>query len=136
MSSSFFTPYAAKMWALALAPYRRVLLLDSDNHPHVPPERLLSNHVLRENGAILWPDYWPGSAWSDLLQGLEIANSTEELPSDSPLRGSHESGQLLIDRKWKWRSILLTLFQQLTKMWFSIGLFEMELALGLEIKSC
>ena len=55
-------------------------------------------------------DYWPGSAWPDLLQALEVANSTSNLHRNSPLHGSHESGQILIDRRRKWRSIMLSLF--------------------------
>jgi len=109
-SLTLFSSFSAKLWALALAPFQNVLLVDSDAHPVVDPERLLHNHAFRKYGAVLWPDYWPGSAWKDLLKALGIANSTETLPANSSLRGSHESGQILIDRHRKWRSILVSLF--------------------------
>lgn len=109
-SGSIFCSYSVKLWSIALAPFQQVLLLDSDAHPAVPPTKLLDDALFQQHGAVFWPDLWPGSAWSDLLQSLGIANSSANLPRSSPLRGSHESGQVLIDRKRKWRSVLLSLF--------------------------
>jgi hypothetical protein len=54
-SASLFGSFNAKLWTIAFAPYRHVLLLDADSHPVVNPQFLLRDTNFRLHGAVLWP---------------------------------------------------------------------------------
>jgi hypothetical protein len=50
--------FKAKVLALYAAPYRHVLLLDSDSVPLVDPARLFASKTYVEHGNVFWPDRW------------------------------------------------------------------------------
>ena len=49
--------YQLKALALAFSSFDDVLLLDADNVPVEPPERLLNSEPFSSAGFVSWPDY-------------------------------------------------------------------------------
>ena len=100
--------FKAKVLALYAAPYRHVLLLDSDSVPLVDPARLFASKVYAEHGNVFWPDRWcePVPLLEELRRkrghrGDEKENSTPrpfgEFREFREFRQT-DSGQVLFDR--------------------------------------
>lgn len=100
------TGYATKLTAIALSSFTEVMFLDSDSYPAINPDYLFETREYKDCGAIVWPDFWENTAAPDLLEILEI--EPERVP-----QGTHESGQILLDKRKTWTAILLALFMNL-----------------------
>ena len=90
-----------KIVALVFSSFREVLLMDSDNIVLRDPSSLFATDLYESRGSILWMDFWRGSAAPDLATVLGAharANHT------------HESGQMLMDKKRTWEALRLALF--------------------------
>lgn len=98
--------FATKLTAIALSSFTELMFLDSDSFPASNPEYLFETREYRTFGAVVWPDFWKNTAAPDLLEILEI--DAARLP-----KGTHESGQLLLNKRIVWRAILLALFMNL-----------------------
>jgi hypothetical protein len=93
--------WESKVFAIQHAPYEEVLYLDADNVPAANPARLFEAPPYREAGAVFWPDlppydraeWLPEVVWKNV--GLERRDSVD-----------FESGQLLIDKRRRWRELM------------------------------
>jgi hypothetical protein len=96
------TGWQAKPLSIVYSPFREVLSLDADNFALRNPEFLFDSNEFQVHGCMFWPDFYfeqqcawtiKPAAWS--LLGLE------------PRLGAElETGQLLIDKKRQWRSLM------------------------------
>ena len=99
--------FKAKVLALYAAPYRHVLLLDSDSVPLVDPARLFASKTYVEHGNVFWPDRWcePVPLFDELsLLAKTDARSLQSLQSLRSFRQT-DSGQVLFDRA-RYRDVL------------------------------
>lgn len=53
-----FANYQFKSLALMVSSFQNVLLLDSDNIVLQNPDKLFESKLFKDNGMVLWPDYW------------------------------------------------------------------------------
>ena len=79
-----------KIVALTFSSFQEVLLMDSDNIVLRDPASLFQSEPYRGNGSVLWMDFWRGSSAPDLQAVLGHATK---------LRHTHESGQMVLDKK-------------------------------------
>lgn len=98
--------FVSKPAAVLASSFREVLLLDSDNIPLADPTYLFDHELYLSSGLLMWPDFWPCQAKPSAFSALGI-------PAGLRPRGSHESGQLLLDKQRGWRPLLLTLYLNL-----------------------
>ena len=91
-----------KINALVFSRFEEVLLLDSDNIALRDPNELFESSLYRERGSLLWMDFWRGSAAPDCA--VVLGNATCEG------RYTHESGQMLVDKRRSWEALSLALF--------------------------
>ncbi|KAK3251859.1 hypothetical protein CYMTET_38821 [Cymbomonas tetramitiformis] len=102
-STSVFTSYRIKAAALLLSRFQEVIFLDADIVSVLDPEFLFDTPQYKQTGAIFWPDYWNCSISPDFFEIVELA------PKDGPT-GTHESGQMVVNKRRNWRPLLLALF--------------------------
>jgi hypothetical protein len=62
---------------------------------------LFNSELYEDNGSILWMDFWRGSAAPDLASVLGF---------DARANHTHESGQMVMDKKRTWEALRLALF--------------------------
>ncbi|AET39019.1 alpha-mannosyltransferase Ecym_3545 [Eremothecium cymbalariae DBVPG len=126
-----------KSLALIVSSFRRVLLLDSDTFVVNSIDGYFHHSQLKENGMILWPDYWRRLHHPDLYKivGINVHADTrlrfsvddsspkvlyESPKGDSPFPfhdsenaipdGSTASGPLLIDKQIHLDTIIMSLY--------------------------
>ena len=75
--------------------------MDSDNIVLRDPNSLFNSELYSEHGSILWMDFWRGSAAPDLASVLGY---------DARANHTHESGQMVMDKKRTWEALRLALF--------------------------
>ena len=124
--------FTMKAAALLLSRFEEVLFLDSDNVAALNPEALFESVEFKENGVILWPDYWESTAAWDAAAALGLDDGEEEggksnsnsdddarsssssslssPPSPPRLQGSHESGQMIFDKRRTWPALALAAY--------------------------
>lgn len=90
-----------KIVALVFSSFQEVLLMDSDNIVLRDPNSLFNSELYSEHGSILWMDFWRGSAAPDLASVLGY---------DARANHTHESGQMVMDKKRTWEALRLALF--------------------------
>jgi alpha 1,2-mannosyltransferase len=93
-----------KVAALLLSRFNEVIFLDSDNVALRDPTPLLSSPAYTSTGALLWADYWQSTAAPDVKEILGL----DALP-----RGSHESGQMVVDKGRAWPGLLTAAYMNL-----------------------
>jgi len=99
-------PFTMKVAALLLSRFREVIFLDSDNVALSDPSPLLDADAYLDAGAVLWPDYWQSTAAPDLA-------AIVGLPRSSLPPGSHESGQMAVDKARAWDGLLIAAYMNL-----------------------
>ena len=92
--------YALKVFTILFSSFTEILFLDADSCPIVNPDQIFDSEVYKENGAILWPDYWhhTGSPWLPYLTGM--TTSQDEMLMDEK---SVESGQIVWNKERHWK---------------------------------
>lgn len=100
-SAAMSNRFMYKIVALAFSSFEEVLLMDSDNIVLSDPSSLFASEVYMKNGSVLWMDFWRGSSAPDLQQVLGHGVKSKH---------THESGQMLIDKKKTWEALRLALF--------------------------
>ena len=90
-----------KINALVFSRFEEVLLLDSDNIALRDLNELFESSLYRERGSLLWMDFWRGSAAPDCAFVLATPRAR---------RYTHESGQMLVDKRRSWEALSLALF--------------------------
>lgn len=132
------TGYQYKSLSLLASTFEKVIFLDSDNIAVLNPDHLFKAEPFLSNGMILWPDFWrrvTHPMYYDLA-GFKISNkrvrnlidkvSPPELytnfdddpDNDIPLHDregaipdlSTESGQIIINKKTHFKSLLLSFY--------------------------
>lgn len=130
--------YQYKSLALLASSFENVLFLDSDNVPIKNPDTLFHSEPFKSHGMIFWPDFWRrvthpkyyeltgkkiGSArvryWSDTITPPELyLDDTLNPATDISLHDlastvpdlSSESGQLIVNKKTHFKSLLLSFY--------------------------
>ena len=114
--STLFKGYELKIFAIVFSSFAEVLSLDSDNMPLVNVDELFLDQASGEavdryqpdrDGALFWPDFWSASVDSDLLLALGID------PVVNAWMGTHDSGQMLIQKRRGWDALMLATFMSL-----------------------
>ena len=90
-----------KAVALIFSSFEEALLLDSDNIVVRDPATLFESSTFRGTGAMLWMDFWKGSSSPDCQTLLGAATA---------MNHTHESGQVLVNKRLVWKSLMLMLF--------------------------
>jgi hypothetical protein len=87
---SSYVGFKVKVFALYAAPYKEVLIIDSDSMPVMDPTSLFDLSSYRRHGNLFWPDRWctPIKLFEKL--GMDDGQGT---------RLQAESGQFLFDRE-------------------------------------
>ncbi|KAI7240977.1 hypothetical protein KC330_g897 [Hortaea werneckii] len=96
-----------KVFAMLFSSFEEIVLIDADNLPLQPPEKLFESEEYRETGALLWPDLWRNDNvdWIEYIAGISDSRS-EALWNKT----SFESGQITWDKKRHWKSLLLAVY--------------------------
>lgn len=135
-----FKGYQFKSLAMLASSFENLLLLDADNLPIVDLDDIFQSQVYRDNGMIIWPDYWRRTTspkyysiaqisvdfthrarnFVDDLTPSSVYTDYEKMDpySDIPLHDfqgalpdpSTESGQLMINKKTHLSSLLLSFY--------------------------
>lgn len=105
-SLQFSHGYQYKALAMLLSTFEEVLLLDADNHALAKVDGVFDAPTYRDHRSILWPDYWTYTAnpWLSYVVGL-----SEQKKSMLVGQPTVESGQLLWDKRQRWRVSLSSL---------------------------
>jgi len=90
ISGSSYVGFKVKVFALYAAPYKEVLIFDSDNMPVQDPTPLFDLSSYRRHGNLFWPDRWCTPI--KLYQKLSMDDGQGN-------RLQAESGQFLFDRE-------------------------------------
>lgn len=137
------TGYQYKSLALLASSFENTFLLDSDNYPVINPDKLFTSHLYKQYHMITWPDYWRRTTsprYYDII-GKKIGEVVRYLDDDhtdskyfTPDKqtseylknevGFHnrdgtlrewttESGQMLINKKVHFKTLLLALYYNL-----------------------
>jgi alpha 1,2-mannosyltransferase len=95
--------FLAKQLAILVSSFQEVLFLDSDNLPLRDPTFLFEEPLYTQHGLLMWPDFWRSEVKPGAWEALGIP------PALRPA-GSHESGQVVIDKARAWRPLLLAIY--------------------------
>ncbi|CCD56913.1 hypothetical protein QC760_003965 [Botrytis cinerea] len=96
--------YQYKIFAVILSSFEDVLFLDADNFPIVDPVEWFKAPVFKDNGYVLWPDFWWATTSPHYFRVLE-------LPTPSLLSlGTTESGQVIMSKRTHSDVLLLVLY--------------------------
>ena len=118
--STLFKGYVLKIFAILFSSFAEVLSLDSDNMPLVnvdtffldqasgdAAQETVDRYQPDRDGALFWPDFWSASVDSDLLLTLGID------PVVNEWMGTHDSGQMLVQKRKGWDALMLAAFMSL-----------------------
>lgn len=89
-----------KVYALLYCSFEEVILLDADNVPLIDPEEIFSWPEFIDTGAVFWPDFKPITRENEIWEVAEVEYRYEP---------SFESGQIAVDKKRTWGSLLLAM---------------------------
>ncbi|RMY22138.1 hypothetical protein D0867_02909 [Hortaea werneckii] len=96
-----------KVFAMLFSSFEEIVLIDADNMPLQPPEKLFESEEYRETGVLLWPDLWR----NDNVDWIEYIAGISDSPSEALWnKTSFESGQITWDKKRHWKSLLLAVY--------------------------
>lgn len=97
--------FAYKLVATIFSDFESVLYMDADNIALRDPSVVFDSALWREHGAVLFKDFWRSSAAPDLFDILP------DLAHESVLyNGTHETGQVFIDKPRVWPALMLAHF--------------------------
>jgi len=125
--SALLRSYAMKIFAIVLSSFEEVLLLDSDAMPISKVDDLF-NDSSGSQKSTFWPDFWPASVNEVLLSSLGV--HPEIVNGVNSTFGSHDSGQMIINKRDGWDALMLgsfmalqseTIFPLLTENGIGIG---------------
>jgi alpha 1,2-mannosyltransferase len=95
--------YLAKQLAMLASGFEEVLFLDADNLPLRDPSFLFDYPLYADTGLLMWPDFWGCEAKAGVWEALNI-------PAHMRPKGSHESGQVVLDKQRAWQPLLLAVY--------------------------
>ncbi|KZF22126.1 glycosyltransferase family 71 protein [Xylona heveae TC161] len=99
-----FSHYQLKIFAVLFSSFEEMLFLDADNFPVRLPDDLFESPEFKQDGLILWPDYWICTTSSHFytIAGLP--------PSASRRYPTTEAGQMVISKSRHADTLLLSGF--------------------------
>ena len=100
--------YFTKPAAMLASSFEDVLLLDADNLPLYDPAHLFQHPLYTQYSLLMWPDFWDAYVQPQAWRLLGI------LPSMRPT-GSHEAGQIVLNKRQGWQPFMLALYFNLLK---------------------
>mmetsp|Transcript_16426 Transcript_16426/g.29298 ORF Transcript_16426/g.29298 Transcript_16426/m.29298 type:complete len:402 (+) Transcript_16426:149-1354(+) len=89
--------YRAKVSAILSSSFEEVLFLDADNIPLGNACALFDEPLYKVAGALFWKDFWEAVP-AEALKAITRTNAS--------LTNTHESGQMVIDKRRGWRELL------------------------------
>jgi alpha 1,2-mannosyltransferase len=95
--------FLAKQLSILASQFQEVLFLDADNIPLRDPAFLFDEPAYKQHGLLMWPDFWRSQAKPGAWDALGI-------PPELRPPGSHESGQVVIDKQRAWKPLLLAIY--------------------------
>jgi alpha 1,2-mannosyltransferase len=98
--------FVYKPAAILASSFSEVFLLDADNLPIQDPSYLFDHPLYSAHGLLMWQDFWPCQAQNKTWELLGIPENRRPL-------GSHESGQMIVDKRRGWQPLLLSLYLNL-----------------------
>lgn len=108
-------PYIIKQVALVSAACRVCLLLDADNTPLRDPAYLLEDPRFLDTGLLLWPDFWHMRAGPASIRRIfQLGQGWGNLPDMRTV----ESGQIVVDKRRAWATLMLSTYMQLHTEFF------------------
>lgn len=137
LKSHEFHGFQYKSLALMASSFENVLLLDADNYPLKNIDDIFDEKIFKENGMIVWPDFWRRtthpfyyeSAGKDIDYDKRLRNfyvnvsvNEQSVSAEDSKRlpyhdfagalpdPSSEAGELLINKKQHWKSLILSLY--------------------------
>lgn len=92
--------YQLKIMTMMFSSFQQFLFLDADNQPIKNPDTIFDSKTFKDNGAILWPDYWAHTGSPLLPHIVGLAEGRSDM-----WRGNRtvESGQIVWDKKRHWK---------------------------------
>lgn len=126
--------FQLKNIALLISSFERVLYLDADNLPIKNPDVLFNNKPFTNKHLVLWPDFWRRSTSPTFYEIAEISNDPTHLVRNSYIKGdprgaphdpsvyslhdtkdsipeaSSETGQLLINKRVHFKTLVLAMY--------------------------
>ncbi|OAQ97619.1 hypothetical protein LLEC1_02680 [Akanthomyces lecanii] len=113
-------PYQWKVFTMMFASFEEMLFLDADSIPVRNPDGVFDAAVYRDNGVLLWRDYWKhsGSPWLPYLIGINSTKKSDELVKEESI----ESGQMYWNKKTHWKSLLLAAYYNFygPEFWYTV----------------
>lgn len=98
--------FAYKLLALTFSSFKEVLSIDADNIALRDPEsKLFESSEYKSTGALLWRDFWKDSSAPDARLALFGSEQTSSWPEFT-----HESGQILVDKRKHMNALFLALY--------------------------
>jgi alpha 1,2-mannosyltransferase len=95
--------FLAKQLAMLASGFQEILFLDADNLPLRDPSFLFEEPLYTDTGLLMWPDLWENQVKAGGWEALGI-------PPDMRPKGSHESGQVVLDKQRAWQPLLLAIY--------------------------
>ncbi|XBW38571.1 hypothetical protein QEN19_004159 [Hanseniaspora menglaensis] len=132
-----FHAFQYKSLALMASSFQNVLLLDADNYPIRNIDHIFDHEAFKENGMVVWPDFWRRTTHPFYYESAEIkidlTKRIRNFYSNIPLSEqtytideaknlpyhdfsgalpdpSSETGEFMIDKKKHWKSLVLSLY--------------------------
>ena len=96
-----------KTTALLFSSFSEVLFLESDSIPVTNPDNLFESQKYKENGIVVWPDFWGSTeaSWAPYSTG-QVAEAVE-MRQD---HGTLDTAQILMDKSRHWKLLILTAY--------------------------
>lgn len=135
LSKYTFKGFQYKSLALMASSFENCLLLDADDYPLKNLDGIFEDEAYTKNGLVLWPDFWRRTTHPFFYESAGIKVNTEKrvrnfIDSWSNMRSfiptgenipyhdfegtlpdpSSETGQLMINKKHHWKTLLLSMY--------------------------
>lgn len=150
-----FAGYQYKSLAIISSSFRNILLLDADNYALKNLDGIFDEEPFRSTGLVLWPDFWRRTtspkyykiAGLEVNQSKRIRNCLDDITpsevytdpaklSQVPLHDfegtipdpSTESGQLILDKRRHWLTVLLSLYYNVNGNSWYYPIFSQKVA--------
>lgn len=94
--------YQLKILTMMFSSFEQFLFLDADNQPVKNPDTIFDTKSFKDNGAILWPDYWDHTGAPLLPYVVGLTDEASDMWLKKGTR-TVESGQIVWDKSRHWK---------------------------------
>jgi len=102
--SDHISGYAYKLAAMTFSSFEEILFLDADNIVLRSPRNLFHGEAYLRTGSLLWKDFWLES---------RAPESSKIGAKSLPGNNTHETGQVLLNKRKVWRTLLLAYYMNM-----------------------